>query len=568
MDNKDNNKSLKGKPPIGVSDFKKLREEERYYVDKSLLIQKVWESGADVLLLPRPRRFGKTLNLSMLRYFFEKAEDSNADLFDLLFISGQPEIMAHQGRYPLIYLTFKDVKEMTWENCLKQFRHLLASEWFRLIPLIESCKKTPEEERIMMAFSKNATDIIDLEKSLPTMMSLLWKTTGKKIIVLIDEYDTPIHAGHQYGYYDEVILFMRNLLSGAFKDNSYLKKGVITGVLRISKESIFTGLNNISVSSITRPEFSSYFGFTEAEVENMLNEFSVEHPDEVKNWYNGYVFGNQVIYNPWSILNFLNSEDRQLQPFWIDSSSNDLVRDLILNGPISLRESVETLLRGESICSALPENIVLRDIAATEENIWSLLTFSGYLKALNPRQEHTRILYDLSIPNMEVLSFYEDTIQVWLKRQIGDHRLQQLLKALMQEDIAGFEQYLAEMVQAVLSYHDTSGDEPERVYHAFVLGLLVNLGSQYQVRSNRESGYGRYDMMLIPKDIRQTGFVFEFKKVNSKYDKTPKTAMKNALKQIQDRHYALELRQAGVQKILGLGVVVHKKKVWVESVTL
>jgi hypothetical protein len=300
----------------------------------------------------------------------------------------------------------------------------------------------------------------------------------------------------------------------------------------------------------------------------MLNEFSVEHPDEVKNWYNGYVFGNQVIYNPWSILNFLNSEDRQLQPFWIDSSSNDLVRDLILNGPISLRESVETLLRGESICSALPENIVLRDIAATEENIWSLLTFSGYLKALNPRQEHTRILYDLSIPNMEVLSFYEDTIQVWLKRQIGDHRLQQLLKALMQEDIAGFEQYLAEMVQAVLSYHDTSGDEPERVYHAFVLGLLVNLGSQYQVRSNRESGYGRYDMMLIPKDIRQTGFVFEFKKVNSKYDKTPKTAMKNALKQIQDRHYALELRQAGVQKILGLGVVVHKKKVWVESVTL
>jgi hypothetical protein len=563
----DNNKALKGKPPVGYSDFKNLREQELYYVDKTLLIKKIWENPSQVLLFPRPRRFGKTLNLSMLRYFFEKTEDSNAYLFDLLFISGQPEIMAHQGRYPLIYLTFKDVKESTWEDCLEKLKLLISMELRRLTHLFH--KSLYDEEVIQHALLLNQEAGKSLsEQALFLFMQWINRATGHKIIVLIDEYDTPIHAGHQYGYYDEVILFMRNLLSGAFKDNSCLKKGVITGVLRISKESIFTGLNNISVSSITRPEFSSYFGFTEPEVENMLNEFSVEHPDEVKSWYNGYVFGNQVIYNPWSILNFLNSEDRQLQPFWIDSSSNDLVRDLILNGPISLRESVETLLRGESICSALPENIVLRDIAATEENIWSLLTFSGYLKALNPRQVHTRILYDLSIPNMEVLSFYEDTIQVWLRRQIGDHRLQQLLKALIQEDIAGFEQYLAEMVQTVLSYHDTSGDEPERVYHAFVLGLLVNLGSQYQVRSNRESGYGRYDMMLIPKDSRQTGFVFEFKKVNLKYDKMPKTAMKNALKQIHDRHYALELRQAGVQKILGIGVVVHKKKVWVESVML
>ncbi len=567
MDKKDTNGHRKRKLPIGVSDFKKLREEERYYVDKSLLIQKVWESGADVLLLPRPRRFGKTLNLSMLRYFFEKTEDSNAYLFDLLFISGQPEIMAHQGRYPLIYLTFKDVKESTWKDCLEKLKLLISMELRRLTHLFHTSLYDEEVRQHALLLNQEAGKSLS-EQALFLFMQWIHRATGQKIIVLIDEYDTPIHAGHQYGYYEDVILFMRNLLSGAFKDNSCLEKGVITGVLRISKESIFTGLNNISVSSIIRPEFSSYFGFTESEVENMLNEFSVEHPDEVKNWYNGYVFGNQVIYNPWSILNFLNSEDRQLQPFWIDSSSNDLVRDLILNGPISLRESVETLLRGESISSALPENIVIRDIAATEENIWSLLTFSGYLKSLNPRQDHTRILYDLSIPNMEVLSFYEDTIQVWLRRQIGDHRLQQLLKALTQEDIAGFEQYLAEMVQTVLSYHDTSGDEPERVYHAFVLGLLVNLGSQYQVRSNRESGYGRYDVMLIPKDCRQTGFVFEFKKVNLKYDKTPKTAMKNALKQIKDRHYALELRQAGVQKILGIGVVVHKKKVWVESVIL
>ncbi|MBF0202901.1 MAG: AAA family ATPase [Desulfamplus sp.] len=584
----------KGKPPVGYSDFKNLREQELYYVDKTLLIKKIWENSSQVLLFPRPRRFGKTLNLSMLRYFFEKIDDSTTSdnskvnddskvslsglsddsstslsrLFEGLFISKQPEIITHQGQYPLIYLTFKDVKEMTWENCLYQLRLLLASEFSRHKAYFLNVFLELEESEILNALHDPLTPSAPLAMALSCLMKILNRATGQKIIVLIDEYDTPIHAGHQYGYYEEVILFMRNLLSGAFKDNSYLEKGVMTGVLRISKESIFTGLNNISVSSITCPEFSSYFGFTETEVEKILRDFSVEHPQEVKDWYNGYIFGRQVIYNPWSIINFLNSEDRDLKPYWIDSSSNDLVRDLILNGPISLRESVATLLRGESISSVLPENIVLRDIAATEENIWSLLTFSGYLKALNPRMEGTRIVYDLSIPNMEVLRFYEDTIQSWLRQQIGDHRLQQLLKSLLQEDIASFEQYLQDMVATVLSYHDTSGDEPERVYHAFVLGLFVNLGSQYEIRSNRESGYGRYDVMLIPKNPQQTGFVFEFKKVDGKYDKTAKTAIKSALRQIQERKYALELRQTGVQRILGIGVVVHKKKVWVEAVEL
>jgi hypothetical protein len=568
MDKKDTNRYLKGKPPIGVSDFKKLREEERYYVDKSLLIQKVWESGADILLLPRPRRFGKTLNLSMLRYFFEKTEDSNADLFDLLFISGRAEIMAHQGQYPLIYLTFKDVKEMTWENCLYQLRLLLASEFSRHKAYFSVDSLEPEETEILNALHDPKATSAPLGMALFYLMKILHRVTGQKIIVLIDEYDTPIHAGHQYGYYDEVISFMRNLLSGAFKDNSCLKKGVITGVLRISKESIFTGLNNIEVHSILSSDFDQEFGFTETEMEQILTDFEVEHSQEVKDWYNGYMFGKHIIYNPWSILCFLNRKERRFQPFWIDSSSNDLVRDLILNGPISLRESVETLLRGESIISALPENIVLRDIAATEENIWSLLTFSGYLKAIFSYQEDETAIYQLSIPNREVLIFYRQTIRIWLNKQIGDHRLQQLLKSLLREDIKSFGGYLSDMVAAILSYHDTSGSEPERVYHAFVLGLFVNLGSQYHVRSNRESGYGRYDVMLIPKEPRQTGFVFEFKKVDLEDNESSETAMKSAIKQIQDRHYALELRQAGVQKILGIGVVVHKKKVWVESVAL
>ncbi|MBF0102887.1 MAG: PD-(D/E)XK nuclease domain-containing protein, partial [Desulfobacterales bacterium] len=313
-------------------------------------------------------------------------------------------------------------------------------------------------------------------------------------------------------------------------------------------------------------EFSTYFGFTETEVETMLQDFSVVNPQEVKDWYNGYVFGKAVIYNPWSILNFLNSEDRQLKPYWIDSSSNDLVRELILQGPMSLRERIENLLNGESINSVLHETIVLRDIAATEENIWSLLTFSGYLKAIFLYQEDSLAVYQLTIPNREVLIFYRQTIQFWLNKQIGDHRLQHLLKSLLREDIKSFGGYLSDMVATILSYHDTSGSEPERVYHAFVLGLLVNLGSQYHVRSNREAGYGRYDVMLIPKNPQQTGFVFEFKKIDIEDNETSETAMKSALKQIQDKNYALELRATGVQKIVGIGVVVHNKKVWVQAV--
>jgi Predicted AAA-ATPase/PD-(D/E)XK nuclease superfamily len=567
MDKKNNNESLKGKPPVGYSDFKNLREQELYYVDKTLLIKKIWENPSQVLLFPRPRRFGKTLNLSMMRYFFEKTEDSNADLFEGLFISGQPEIMAHQGRYPLIYLTFKDVKESTWEDCLEKLKLLISMELRRHTHLFHTSLHDEEVRQHALLLNQEAGKSL-CEQALFLSMQWINRATGHKIIVLIDEYDTPIHAGHQYGYYEDVILFMRNLLSGAFKDNSCLKKGVITGVLRISKESIFTGLNNIEVHSILSSDFDHEFGFTETEMEQILTDFEVEHSQEVKDWYNGYMFGKQIIYNPWSILSFLNRKERIFQPFWIDSSSNDLVRDLILNGPISLRESVETLLRGESISSALPENIVLRDIAATEENIWSLLTFSGYLKAIFSYQEDETAVYQLSIPNREVLIFYRQTIRIWLNKQIGDHRLQKLLKALLREDIKSFGGYLSDMVAAILSYHDASGSEPERVYHAFVLGLFVNLGSQYQVRSNRESGYGRYDVMLIPNDPRQTGFVFEFKKVDLEDNESSETAMKSALKQIKDRHYALELRQAGVQKILGVGVVVHKKKVWVESVAL
>ncbi|MBF0397473.1 MAG: AAA family ATPase [Desulfobacterales bacterium] len=559
--------SIKGKPPVGLSDFKKIIEEQRYYVDKSLLIQSIWECGADVLLFPRPRRFGKTLNLSMLRYFFEKAETSNAYLFEGLSISRFPEIMEHQGQYPLIYLTFKDVKENTWEKCLHKFKSIIAMELRRHTHLFQKKLHLEEiKQHEDMLYQKGIESLY--EQSLFLLMYWINRATCQKIIVLVDEYDTPIHAGHQYGYYEEVILFMRNILSGAFKDNSYLQKGVITGVLRISKESIFTGLNNLEVHSILSTDFDEYFGFTEAETEKILSDFKVEDPKEVKDWYNGYIFGSKVIYNPWSILSFLNRNYRMFQPFWLDSSGNDLVRDLIVKGPMSIRESVKFLLNGDFITSYLHENIVLRDIEACEENIWSLLTFSGYLKPIFLHQNDGLPVYQLSIPNQEVSIFYRHTLKLWLNQQVGEQKLQSLLKSLLNEDIKSFEQYLSDIAEEILSYHDMSGDEPERVYHAFVLGLFVSLGSKYQIRSNRESGYGRYDVMLIPHNSQHTGFIFEFKKVDKKKEKSQKASMQIALKQIQDKKYASELRQTGVEKILGIGIVVQGKKIWVKSVEL
>ncbi len=556
------------KLPIGLSDFKEVREEDYYYVDKSLFIKEVINRSAKVLLLPRPRRFGKTLNLSMLRYFFEKREDSLAHLFQGLAIEQEASIMQHQGQYPVIFLTFKSCKASNMEQCLSQIRGLLIELYLEHQPLLYP-KLTQREQKHYDQIIDEQAPLRNWEEALSFLMQLFHRQTGKRVIVLLDEYDTPIHAGQEHGYYEEIVLFMRIMLGNALKDNSDLEKGVVTGILRIAKESIFSDLNNLDVLSLLRSEFQDCFGFTEPEIEQLSIDFSLAELLEIlRKWYNGYLFGNRVIYNPWSILSFLASEDRFPRPYWINTSGNALLREIITRTEPTFQEQIETLLAGGKITTPLNENIVLRDLEHNEQNVWSLLVFSGYLKPVSFQLREEEPIYDLAIPNREVQAFYRNTIQVWVQKTVGSQRLQQLLRALTQTDFKTFGKLLKEMVLAVLSYHDMAGKKPERVYHAFVLGLLTNMTDRYQIRSNRESGYGRYDVLMIPLSPNEPGFIFEFKKIDKPDEKNAKEAMQSALEQIQKQQYAAELREHDVKNIWGIGVVVEGKRVWVESIAL
>jgi len=549
--------------PIGLSDFKELREENYYYVDKSLFIQEIINRSSKVLLLPRPRRFGKTLNLSMLRYFLEKREDNLAHLFKGLAIETDTSTMQHQGQYPVIFLTFKSCKGSTIDNCLSEIRRLLKKLYLEHKASVYPKLSINEQKDYDMITERQGEG--DWEDALSFLMQLLHQQTKKRVIVLLDEYDAPIHAGQEHGYYEEIVLFMKILLGNALKDNSDLEKGIVTGVLRIAKESIFSDLNNLDVFSLLDLEFQDHFGFTEAEMKRLIEDFAFKEAETLKNWYNGYLFGERVIYNPWSVLSFMNRKRKLPRPYWINTASESLLRDLITRTEPDFQEQIEMLLAGFTITSPLNENVVLRDIEYSEQNIWSLLVFSGYLKPVKMIPQRLLPLYELAIPNLEVYSFYEETLQSWVQQRIGSKRLQRMLYALTQTDFKTFGELLKEMVLAVLSYYDTAGDEPERVYHAFVLGLLTHLMDRYVIRSNRESGYGRYDVLMIPHQKEEPGFILEFKKVNRPTDSSESDAMKSALDQIQDKQYAVELREQGVRKIWGIGVVVEGKQVWVKS---
>jgi hypothetical protein len=556
------------KLPIGLSDFKEVREEGYYYVDKSLFIHEIINRSSKVILLPRPRRFGKTLNLSMLRYFFEKQEESLAHLFKELAIFKDAEMMQHQGQYPVIFFTFKSCKAASFEECLSEIRRLLKNLYLEHQASVYP-KLSRHEQKGYDLMLDTQGEIADWQSAVSFLMQILHRQTGKRVIVLLDEYDAPIHAGQEHGYYEEIVLFMKILLGHALKDNSDLEKGVVTGVLRIAKESIFSDLNNLDVFSLLELEFQDHFGFMEADIEQLATDFELmESLAILKQWYNGYLFGNRVIYNPWSVLSFITRKQKIPRPYWINTASNSLLRDIITRTDPDFQEQIETLLADGTITSALNENIVLRDLDDSYENIWSLLVFSGYLKPVSMTFKEEEPIYEIKIPNIEVRSFYRHTIKLWLQKTVGSKRLQKLLQALLKTDFQTFTELLKEMVLAVLSFHDTSGAEPEKVYHAFVLGLLTHLMDSYQIRSNRESGYGRYDVLMIPLNKNEPGFIFEFKKINKPKEKNVEQAMQSALNQIQEKQYAVELQEQGIKEIWGIGVVVKGKKVWVENILL
>jgi hypothetical protein len=548
--------------PIGISDFRKLREEGFYYVDKTAMVDVVVASNAEVLLAPRPRRFGKTLNLSMLRYFFEKSAEDRSPLFAGLAVASSEIARPHFQRYPTIFITFKDVKATSWDDCIIGIQNVLAEAFGEHAYLQQQTSLAPEDLELFRAIRSRKASAADCKMALRLLSRLLAQHHGERVVILVDEYDTPIHAAYTNRYYDEAIAFFRDFLSSGLKDNSHLFRGVLTGILRVARESVFSGLNNLVVYSLLRSELAPYFGFTEPEVEALARAAGAEDRlADLRAWYNGYLFGGQVIYNPWSVLSFLSSADRVFRPYWVATSSNDLVRDLLVNGPGGARVELESLLAGGTIDKRVVENVALRDLEVRPDAVWSLLLFSGYLKAVETYiQDHAEWV-KLAIPNQEVALELSDMVRAWMEQRAGSaDDVERMLRALLGGDARTVERYLSRMMKASISYFDTAGPEPERFYHGLVVGLLASLGSRYEVRSNRESGFGRVDVMVLPRAAGQPGVVLELKTVDVDEGETPEAALGAALSQIEERDYAAELRERGAAPIWQMAAVFDGKR--------
>jgi len=543
---------MKKKLAIGISDFKMLIDNNCYYVDKSLLIKELLDDGSGVVLLPRPRRFGKTLNLSMLRYFFEKTIQDNKYLFLNLKIAKNQKYMNKQGKYPVIFITFKDVKSSNWKDCFNNLKIVIKNEFKRHIYLLDSNDIDKYDRQYFESILEETANNAQFESSIMMLSLFLNKHHKENVIILIDEYDMPIQSGYINNYYNEVIQFTRNLLSGGLKDNINLEKGVVTGILKIAKESIFSGLNNPNVCTILNYDYSNSFGLLEEEVEEILNFYKIEsNIDNVKKWYNGYVFGENVIYNPWSIINYVNKWKEGFRAYWINTSSNDLVKELITRGGPELKQDLELLIKGESLARIINEDIIFSEIENSEDAIWGFLLFCGYLKAVEKKLINGKFHCKLEIPNLEVKFLYEEIIMNWFSGA-SSRNMKLMLESLTTGDIDIFEEMFSEYLSKSLSYFDVGGKEPEKFYHAFVLGLLISLNENYEIKSNRESGYGRYDIMIIPKDKNNLGIIIEFKKVRK--NETLETAADLALLQIKEKEYKKELIDRGIVKIIELGI--------------
>jgi Predicted AAA-ATPase/PD-(D/E)XK nuclease superfamily len=554
--------------PIGVSDFRALREQGLVYVDKSHLIRALLDKGAQAFLLPRPRRFGKTLGLSMLRCFFEKRDEDLGGLFAGLSIWQAGEAYrAHFQRYPVVFITFKDVKVATWERAWPAIQQKISALVDEHGYLLASDRLSERDVADLRAIVDGTAPRATFEAALLLLSRCLHRHHGEKVVMLIDEYDEPIHAAWVGGSGPEAIAVMRSILSAGLKDNPYLFKAVLTGILRIAKESIFSGLNNLDVYTLLARDFSTCFGFTEPEVGALLDGAGLgEHRDTVRAWYDGYVFGDTVIYNPWSILTFVDRADGVPRGYWISTSSNDLVREALVRHGIAIEPEIEALLGGGKIERALDESVSLPDLTGRPDALVSLLVLSGYLRAESapvPAGEPPRYL--LSIPNREVREVYAGTFRAFLRERLGglESDVDRLKKALIEGDAEALEEQLQGFTEGLLSYHDTAR-RPEQVYHAFVLGLLAALEPEYLVRSNRESGHGRPDVTIRPRVPGKPAVVLELK-VARKGKKTPAAAIREGLAQIAERGYEAELVAAGASVVHAFAAAFDGKRVWVAA---
>ncbi len=561
---------MKKQLPIGIDDFKKIITQNYYYIDKSLFIKEVLDSGAAGTLIPRPRRFGKTLNMSMLRYFFEKADESTSHLFDGLAITKHQDVMDRQGQYPVIFLTFKGANTKTWDTCFESLKWIVTQEYERHSYLSNDSLLNETQKKAFKEIISGQADLVTYQLSLKNLTEYLAKYHKKNPIILIDEYDVPIHTGFINDYFPSVISFMKTFLGEGIKGNSFLNFAVITGALRVAKESIFTGFNNLEVCTLLDTFYEDKFGLLEKEVIELLAYYDLQtNIDDVRSWYNGYTSGKVTVYNPWSIINLVK-RNGALQPYWINTSSNDIIKTLLTgdNGAESslrIEEDIATLIARKSITKEISENIVYEDVKKNSNALWNFLFFSGYLTFKNQRLIDKRPSADFLIPNDEVGYFFESTILAWIKERAGEHEYNDMLKSLVTGDIDTFRKLFCTFVLTSFSYFDISGKKPEKFYHAFVLGMLVSLTHRYAIRSNRESGYGRYDVMLIPHDTTKLGIIIEFKKVDTYENETLEQAVTSALTQIEAQKYAQEIRAHGVNSIISIGIAFSGKNVLIQA---
>ena len=539
--------------PVGIEDFERIVREDYYYVDKTQLIEELLINRAPVTLFTRPRRFGKTLNMSMIKYFFDvKNKEENKKLFENLKIYNS-EYMSEQGKYPVIFISLKDLKGDTWEECLKRLKLFIFDLYAEFEYIREKMNEWDKRKFEKVLYEKEDTDYI---MSLKFLSDSLYKYYGEKVIILIDEYDAPIINTFDKGYYNEAVNFFQTFYSSALKTNNSLKYGILTGITRIIKEGIFSGLNNLYVNTILSRDYSEYFGLLESEVVEMLDYFDMKYKiEEVREWYNGYIFGESEVYNPWSIINYIR--EKEIKAYWANVSGNTLLENMLNHAGESVYEDLKRFTDGESIEKYISDGTTIKSLLSNDDEIWQLLLYSGYLtKDEKQEKESDSNVYNLKIPNKEIRKYFGN---MFLNRFFGTEvKTNILIKALEGGDIKKFEETLGEIMINMLSHFDLD-KEMEKIYQVFMIGLVGFLMGKYEIISNDESGYGRYDLAMIPIKSNEKAYLMEFK--ISKTKKGMEESAEKALKQIDEKKYDTKLKARGIKNILKIGIAFYGKEV-------